>query len=191
MGDNYHHGNLRQALIDAGIRIINESGEESLSLRKVAAFCNVSHAAPYAHFKDKEELIEAMKESVTDRFISELEKAVNGSSSTEEALVNMGKRYVTFFVENPDYFKFLFSNQKINAHLYEDNKDDYPPYLFLKEEYVRYLNENNIERTDEEKEIDLIRLWSSVHGLASIACMSGVKVSFDWGDKILGDILIR
>ena len=191
MGDNYHHGNLRQALIDAGIKIINESGEESLSLRKVAAFCNVSHAAPYAHFKDKEELIEAMKESVTDRFISELEKAVNGSSSTEEALVNMGKRYVTFFVENPDYFKFLFSNQKINAHLYEDNKDDYPPYLFLKEEYVRYLNENNIERTDEEKEIDLIRLWSSVHGLASIACMSGVKVSFDWGDKILGDILIR
>ena len=191
MGDNYHHGNLRQALIDAGIKIINESGEESLSLRKVAAFCNVSHAAPYAHFKDKEELIEAMKESVTDRFISELEKAVNSSSSSEEALVNMGKRYVTFFVENPDYFKFLFSNQKITAHLYEDNKDDYPPFLFLKKEYVRYLTENNIERTDEEKEIDLINLWSSVHGLASIACMSGVKVSFDWGDKILGDILIR
>ena len=191
MGDNYHHGNLRQALIDAGIKIINESGEESLSLRKVAAFCNVSHAAPYVHFKDKEELIEAMKESVTDRFISELEKAVNSSSSSEEALVNMGKRYVTFFVENPDYFKFLFSNQKITAHLYEDNKDDYPPFLFLKKEYVRYLTENNIERTDEEKEIDLINLWSSVHGLASIACMSGVKVSFDWGDKILGDILIR
>ena len=54
MADSYHHGNLRQALIDAGIKIINESGEESLSLRKVAAECNVSHAAPYAHFNSKD-----------------------------------------------------------------------------------------------------------------------------------------
>jgi len=61
MADSYHHGNLRQALIEAGIKIINESGEENLSLRKVAALCNVSHAAPYAHFKDKDELLEAIK----------------------------------------------------------------------------------------------------------------------------------
>ena len=57
MSDSYHHGNLRQALIDAGIKIINEQGEDALSLRKAAALCEVSHAAPYAHFKDKEELI--------------------------------------------------------------------------------------------------------------------------------------
>ncbi|MBO7425352.1 MAG: TetR/AcrR family transcriptional regulator [Clostridiales bacterium] len=191
MGDNYHHGNLRQALIDAGIKIINESGEDGLSLRKVAAFCNVSHAAPYAHFRDKEELIEAIKKNVTDRFMEELERSVKGASGTDEELVNMGRRYVTFFVKNPDYFKFLFSSQKITAHLYSDNKDDYPPFLFLKKEYAKYLSENNIERTDEEREIDLIRLWSSVHGLAAIACMSGVEVSFDWEDKILGDILIK
>ncbi len=46
MADSYHHGNLRQALIEAGIRIINEKGEDDLSLRKVAAACGVSHAAP-------------------------------------------------------------------------------------------------------------------------------------------------
>ena len=68
MADTYHHGNLREALIEAGLKIINESGEDSLSLRKVAAACNVSHAAPYAHFMDKDELIEAIKSSVTDRF---------------------------------------------------------------------------------------------------------------------------
>ena len=53
MADKYHHENLRQELIDAGIRIINEVGEENLSLRGVASACNVSHSAPYAHFKDK------------------------------------------------------------------------------------------------------------------------------------------
>ena len=72
MADNYHHGNLRQALIDAGIRIINEEGEDYLSLREVAAACDVSHAAPYAHFKNKDELLEAMKKSVTDRITDEL-----------------------------------------------------------------------------------------------------------------------
>ena len=76
MADSYHHGNLRQALIDAGIKIINENGEENLSLRKVAAACGVSHAAPYAHFKDKDELIEAIKDNVTEKFMEKLVEAV-------------------------------------------------------------------------------------------------------------------
>ena len=91
MADSYHHGNLRQALIDAGIKIINENGENALSLRKVAAACNVSHAAPYAHFKDKEELLEAMKKSVTDKFTNELETAVNKGRNAEESIILMVK----------------------------------------------------------------------------------------------------
>ncbi len=191
MSDSYHHGNLRQALIDAGIRIINEEGEGRLSLRKVAASCNVSHAAPYAHFKDKEELLDAIKNNVTDRFMSELKDSVKDSSNADEALVNMGKRYVDFFVKNPDYFKFLFSSQNITAHLGSDDENDYPPFLFLKEHYLKYLKEHGLKKTKKEKEIDLLQLWSSVHGLASIACMSGVEVSFDWEKEIPGDILIR
>ena len=120
MSDNYHHGNLRQALIDAGIKIINESGEESLSLRKVAAKCNVSHAAPYAHFKDKDELIEAMKASVTQQFTETLTKAVEDAPDAESAILEMGKNYVLFFINKPDYFKFLFAGQNIIAHISTD-----------------------------------------------------------------------
>ena len=75
MSDTYHHGNLREALTEAGIRIINESGEDALSLRKVASACDVSHAAPYAHFKDKDELIEEIKKSVTEQLMGEQEGA--------------------------------------------------------------------------------------------------------------------
>lgn len=193
MSDSYHHGNLRQALIDAGVKIINESGEASLSLRKAAALCNVSHAAPYAHFKDKEELIRAIKETVTGNFMVELKDAVNNSRNAEEAIVNMGKRYVSFFVRNPDYFKFLFGSQNIVAHLRADKEyeDDYPPFKLLKDTYGRYLSEKKLKKTEDEKEIEIIHLWASVHGLASIACMSGVTASFDWEDKIIADILIR
>lgn len=72
----YHHGNLKIALIEAGIEMINECGEAGLSLRKVAAKCNVSQAAPYAHFKNKEDLIHAMQQHVTEQFMQILEASV-------------------------------------------------------------------------------------------------------------------
>lgn len=193
MKDSYHHGNLKEALINAGIKLINEEGEANLSLRKVASLCDVSHSAPYSHFKDKEELIEAIKSSVTNKFMEELNKAINSSNSAEEAILNMGKSYVLFFINNPDYFKFLFSNQNIIAHLKVDKeyKNDYPPFILLKEEYLKYLEEKNLKRSDDEKEIDIIRIWSTVHGLASIACMPNVEVSFNFEEKLDSGILLK
>lgn len=184
MADSYHHGNLRQALIEAGIKIINESGEENLSLRKVAALCNVSHAAPYAHFKDKDELLEAIKNSVTERFMEELLNAVDGKPTADQAIIAMGRTYIQFFSANPDYFAFIFGKQNINAHLKmnREYKDDYPPFLLLRRMYLKHLEENGLEKTFEEQEIELIKIWSIVHGMASIACMKGIKSSVNWND---------
>ncbi len=182
MSDNYHHGNLRRALIDAGVRIINEEGEDKLSLRKVAAACEVSHAAPYAHFKDKEELLAAIKSDVTERFMGELEKDMEKAKSAEQAILLMGKTYVSFFSNNPDYFKFLFASQKLVAHLRMDKEypDDYPPFLLLKNTYKKYLSEKNINMDYKEQEAGLLKIWASVHGLSAIACMAGVETSIDW-----------
>ena len=184
MADTYHHGNLRDALIEAGLKIINESGEDALSLRKVAAACDVSHAAPYAHFKDKDELIEAIKSSVTDRFMEELLAAVEDKPTADEAIIAMGKSYITFFSRNPDYFVFLFGKQNINAHLKmnKEYKSDYPPFLLLRRMYLKHLEENGLEKNVDEQEIDIIKIWSIVHGMASIACMKGVKSSINWND---------
>lgn len=184
MADSYHHGNLRQALIEAGIKIINESGEENLSLRKVAALCNVSHAAPYAHFKNKDELLEAIKNSVTERFMEELLNAVEGKPTADQAIIAMGRTYIQFFSSNPDYFAFIFGKQNINAHLKmnREYKDDYPPFLLLRRMYIKHLEENGLEKTFEEQEIELIKIWSIVHGMASIACMKGIKSSVNWND---------
>ena len=46
-------------------------------------------------------------------------------------------------------------------------------------------------RIEDEKETDIIKIWSTVHGLASLACIPSVEVSFDWIEKIKGDILIK
>ena len=193
MSDSYHHGNLRQALIEAGIKIINECGEAGLSLRKTAALCEVSHAAPYAHFKDKEELIEAIKESVTKQFMENLQNAVQDAPDAESAIVNMGRSYVVFFLHKPDYFKFLFGSQNVIAHLRTDKEyaEDYPPFKLLKKTYIKYLEEKNFKKSEEEQEQELLKIWSSAHGLAAIACMSQVKLSFDWEKAVSGDILLK
>ena len=127
MADSYHHGNLRQALIEAGIKIINESGEENLSLRKVAALCNVSHAAPYAHFKDKDELLEAIKSSVTDRFI-----ALLGNMTVRT-------RYKDLVAADADIatvgFRIFSSPDDLKIYSYED----YGIEVFDKETLKKYL----------------------------------------------------
>lgn len=193
MENKYHHGNLKQALIDTGIKIVNEEGEKGLSLRKVAAACGVSHSAPYAHFKDKEELLLAIKSSVTERFTQYLYDAVDRmkGESAERAIVEMGRSYVKFFIENPDYYQFLFYNQKITVHLMagETHEEDYPPFLLLRTLFFQHLEEKEIQLTDDEKEIELINIWSTVQGIASIACMENVETSLPWESYL--DKLIR
>ena len=73
MGEtSYHHGDLRTAMIEKGIEMINTYGVNSLSLRKLAAACGVSHAAPYSHFVNKEDLYLAISNHVTDKFATVL-----------------------------------------------------------------------------------------------------------------------
>ena len=55
-----HHGNLRQALIEAALPLLAKKGISGLSLREVARVVGVGHAAPYRHFKNKNELIESI-----------------------------------------------------------------------------------------------------------------------------------
>ena len=184
MKDNYHHGDLRNALIEAGIRIINECGEEALSLRKVAAECGVSHAAPYAHFPDKESLLEAIKETVTNGFAEELENAVNDPSvmNAEEAILVMGERYILFFRNNPDYFNFLFhkQNPEIHTDMSKDYPEDYAPFRLFKKNLKMYFKENSIKMPNKEKEKILIKTWAVVQGLSSIASMENVTVTLPW-----------
>ena len=192
MKSNYHHGSLRQALIDAGIKIINESGEEALSLRKVAASCGVSHAAPYAHFADKEGLLDAIKATVTERFTSELERAIHAETVTnaEQAILAMGNRYILFFRSNPDYFHFLFQKQNIQIHtdMGREFEDDYEPFLILRSLFKKYLEENNIDMPKREQEMELIKTWAVVQGLSSIACMPNVQTTIPWEELAISGI---
>jgi AcrR family transcriptional regulator len=182
----YHHGNLRDSLIEAGIELINKIGEEGLSLRKVAALCGVSHSAPYSHFKNKEELLHGMQSHVTKMFMHALESQIEVYSQTEdpETLVQMGKAYVLFFINQPQYFNFLFSHSSISVNLAmdDDGKDNFPPFELLRQHSFRILKSLGID--DETIKDSIISMWATVHGLASIATMKNVHYDKSWESKI-------
>lgn len=186
--NKYHHGNLKNALIEAGIEMINEVGEENLSLRKAAARCGVSNAAPYAHFSGKEEMIEAMQDYVTDKFMTSLKQAVAEGENphTEENILRFGRAYIVFFLKNPQYFSFLFAQPCMKAQLSldGDETDNYPPYQYFKDLILEYDRQNEPNMSNEEKEIQIIRLWATVHGLSAIATMKNVTWDKKWEEQL-------
>ena len=167
--------------------MINSSGEESLSMRKLAEKCGVSMAAPYAHFKNKEEMINAIKEYVEEAFTKYLETAVsNCGNDIEKKIITLGNAYITFFIENPEYFTFLFSRGYIHANLDFKSFDekDFKPFKILKDLCSIYFEQKKPELSDYEKELEIIRIWASVQGLTSIMFMPNVKWSRKWKDEI-------
>lgn len=180
----YHHGNLKVALIEAGINIINEFGELGLSLRKVAAKCNVSQSAPYAHFKNKEDMIHAMQEHVTEQFMKVLERAiVDEREGSKELILKMGEAYISFFIDNPHYFRFLFFTPYLHINLSLNEEEDiYPPYKLFKRHAVRLLEEMNCPR--EAMLSRITNLWGTVQGIALIATQENVTYDGDFKKDI-------
>ena len=187
----YHHGNLRNALIETGISLILSEGIDRLSLRRVAALCGVSQAAPYAHFDNKEALLRAMREYVTECFTRALHEAEQDVSDENDPrlLMEMGKRYVLFFLKNPHYFSFIFGQDwmHLDLDLHSEAKDAFPPYQLLKSNGERIFK--HMGMTEQAIEDRLISMWATVHGLTSIATMQNVHYSKSWADKI-EDILM-
>ena len=182
----YHHGNLRNSLIEAGIELINQEGTKQFSLRKVAALCGVSHAAPYSHFKNKEELLKAMQDYVREQLMEVLNNTIQSYTNFNDQylLILMGKSYVMFFIKNPQYFPFLCSQpcMEINLSMDDDGTNNFPPFELFKTTSLRVLREMGLP---EEKLKDaIISMWATVHGLASIATMQNVHYDEDWETKI-------
>lgn len=188
MSDKYHHGNLKQELIEQGLKIINEEGEDKLSFRKVTSVCGVSHTAAYAHFSDKDDMVNAIKVMVAEQFASELISATENKDikGAAEKIIAMGRRYVSFFLEKPDYYRFLFGNRIVKVHfdIEQDYEEDFPAFRLLKKLYIQMNTELGKSISKEGQEKELVRIWSTVHGLASIACMKDVFFEGDWEEII-------
>src|ERR1700733_2969617 len=101
----YHHGDLSRALVDAARRILEAEGAAALSLRAVAREAGVSPAAPYHHFKDKTELLEAVAHQGWEAMSDAIVEARRSAADPAAALTNIGLAYVNFSRENPALYR--------------------------------------------------------------------------------------
>lgn len=108
----YHHGDLREALIEQAVASVNAVGADHVSLRAVAAAVGVSPSAAYHHFADKEALIEAVRERGffnLDSFILAQVSTDTGQSNPIELLRHSANAYISYAVDHPHLFQVMFS----------------------------------------------------------------------------------
>ncbi len=160
----YHHGDLKNALIKAGVEILAKDGVSGLSLRKVALKAGVSHSAPYAHFVDKQALIAAIS---TEGFRQLYERvsavADQYHSQPEKQLIEAAWAYVQFALDDRDRFKVMFSGVL-------EKEKDYPEFVaesqrnFQLVKMIVEANQASGNLRSGASELVALSAWGIVHG---------------------------
>src|SRR5271156_4459878 len=105
----YHHGDLRPALIEAALSLVEQHGVKGLALSDAAKQAGVSVAAPYRHFKDKEALLAEIAAEGFVMFRDALARAYKTHPKDRvKRLVEMGMAYVDFALEHRSHFKVMW-----------------------------------------------------------------------------------
>lgn len=182
---SYHHGNLRNELIENAIAIVNDEGEQSLSIRKVANACGVTYAAPYSHFKSKDELLLACRKHVSDQFAEYLSNSISDKDTTNPETLNiLGNAYIDFFKAHPAYYHFVFNSKQTCKMVLtlDEIKDNYPPFEVFRKVCLALTETFGI--TKEEGLARLIKCWSLVHGATALIISPNVELNADWNDYL-------
>jgi AcrR family transcriptional regulator len=110
----YHHGDLRNALLDAARAILEEEGLAALSLRAVARRAGVSHAAPYRHFPNHEALLVELAVEGFGELRAELVRATEPSDPISDRISQIGAAYMRFAARRPALMRLMFGPQLPN-----------------------------------------------------------------------------
>ena len=165
---SYHHGDLKNALIRAGVEILSSEGVGGLSLRKVALKAGVSHAAPYAHFADKQALIAAIS-TEGFRLLYERLSGVSArfASDPPAQMLEVAWEYLQFALESPAWFKVMFSGVI-------ERTRDYPEFVVMSQKNFRLVieiveaNQAAGSLMAGSSQVVAIGAWSLVHGYVSL-----------------------
>ena len=162
----YHHGDLRRALIDAGLKILEQDGIDALSLRQVARTIGVSQAAPYAHFKDKHAILEAIAKEGFGLLLDYMHRWGDKAKDDPSKLTAYGVAYVSFAVDHPALFKLMFGSELSAGETLDFSATTSDAYELILTTSKRLLGDAGAD--DEKVGLHAMYAWSSVHGLANL-----------------------
>lgn len=109
---SYHHGDLRRALMDEGLKVISREGATRINLRELARAVGVSHGAPYRHFESREELILELALEGATLFLRHLEEGRDAAGpDTRKRFKGMGIGYFNFAMNHPHHYRLIFNRE--------------------------------------------------------------------------------
>lgn len=189
--DRYHHGDLRNALLDAAVRLVDADGVEKLSLRAVAREAGVSQAAPYHHFKDKEALVAEVCRLGFERLGDVMRTEVDGEGPALERLERIGRAYVGFAVEHRAYFALMWGGHVHDPSCYPELEASAECTF---EMLVRLVGEGQARgefRADEPALAVALGCWSAVHGAAALIVDKGLDEGKMADKGVTGSLVVE
>lgn len=174
----YHHGNLRQSLLDNSLQLLRTEGSEALSLRRLAELTGVSRAAPYHHFKDKQALLAAVAEQGFSDLASLLQQLTEDEQiALEQRLRRAVLGYLDFAQTQPALYQLMFGetlwqrDSPIGVHADSTTqfqraaKDCFRQYVQL---FERLQGAGQLAASSNALRSAQL-LWATLHGLATLA----------------------
>ena len=156
----YHHGNLRESLLEAAEALLAERGVQGLTLREVARAAGVSHAAPYHHFGSLNELLAGVAQRGFEALGAAMADAVN-VPDTRERLLRVTQAYVACALAQPERFRLMFGPMLAN-------KEEHPALKAAAERAFGYVLQAAMAH-DKRRGSDLaVAGWSLSHGLSHL-----------------------
>lgn len=162
---SYHHGDLRPALIEAGLKVLRKEGLYALSLRRVAREARVSAAAPYRHFSDKQALLAAISESGFRQLHELLEAARRKCPGDLDAA---GQAYLAFALRQPENYRLMFTQNVMCDGEPEESLQEAGEQAF--NSLVQTIEEGiEARRIAATESVPLaVAAWALVHGVAML-----------------------
>lgn len=172
----YHHGNLREALLESVERVIRKRGVGFVSLREVARDARVSHAASAHHFGNKSGLLTAFAAQGYQRLALAAATEIRRTRAIAgpDVLEALGRGYVRFAIENPEQFSVMFRAELLDNESPEFRASADAAYTLLTSVVRRCHDEGYLAGRD----LDAVSksAWAIAHGLATLWIGGRLKV---------------
>lgn len=164
----YHHGSLREALLDAGLELTRTGGPSGLVLRDVTRRVGVSPNAAYRHFDDRDSLLDAVATRIQQNMVAQMghhlpQAPADGASAARARLTAVGLGYIAFAIKEPGWFEVAFAD--IDALPVSGADDAMPAPLRWLVDALDQLVDSG-ELTADAREGAEWPCWSAVHGFA-------------------------
>jgi AcrR family transcriptional regulator len=179
----YHHGDLRRALVDEALRTIQQDGVEGLTLRTVGARLGVSRTALYRHFSDKQALLAAVGREGFRMLRLALADAWEAHGRGRAGFEAMGLAYVRFADAHPSHYRVMFGRYIESCSKDQEFVQEAQAAFAVLVNSIVEQQQAGLVRKDDPQLVALL-IWSLVHGIAMLVIDGQLRGRDDHGEAL-------